>query len=303
MLLHFRNTYRTKKIMLFYCIISIISFMLGSFGVMALTIFNYWWIYVLTVLLFLLFFFNYFLLVLENNNYNIKYYYDKKGFKKLYEEIIIKYNVKYSKNKRKIRSRAKDYFYQFGEIDIKKSGLDEWIFVDWLDRQSNLSGFSANSQCYLEYFFYCLLKVMNSSTYHKEVLYDLISLSDRNEIEKLFDECEYIKEPFKEKCLFIFDHPSMSGEYFLRKIYMELIYVVQGIIGLLSLEEFENLMYNPSFYYSDDKTIAYTIEKDNDSELFNVCIKDLEYGYKELVVEGCKNEEEGFEIIKENLKK
>lgn len=303
MFLHFRNTYHTKKIMLFYCIISIMSFILGSVGVMALTIFNFWWLYVLTILLFFIFFFSLFLLVLENNNYNIKYYFDKKGFKKIYREIIIKYSIKYSANKRKIISKAKDYFYQFGEIDVKKADIEQFIFMDWLDRQSNLSGFSAYSQKYLEYFLYCLLKIMDTSTYHKEVLYDLMSLSSRNEIEKLFDECKYIKEPFKEKLLFIFDYPTMASEHFLRKLYTEIIYVIEGIIGLLALEKFENLMYNPCFYYSEDKTIAYMVEKDVDSELFNVCRMDLQNGCKELVVKGCKSEEEGLTIIKQNLNK
>lgn len=286
--------------MLLYCVISITCFMLGFFGLMALDLFKFGWLYVVTVLCFIVFFFTFFLLALENNNYNIKFYYSKKKFKILFNELISQYKIESKKSKRRIKRLVKDYFYQFGKIDVKNSGIETLIFDDWLGRHSMDVYLNGGAENKLDYFLYGLLAVTGLYGNYRINLNNLINIYNKDDIKELFDKCEYIKKPFKEKCMFMYDNPSFVSEEFLSNMYLELICIVEVFIGLISEDEFNSLMYNTAYYYSEDKTIAYTIEKDDD--LYNVLVKDIQYGYEENIAEGLESEEIAIKIIEDRLK-
>ena len=111
-----RNTVQTSKKLSVYCLTTVISFIvvLLMFGLTA--VFNFWWLYVILSLLYIGHVFSFFLLVLESNNYKLKYYYSKKKFNNLYNELILNYGVVNRKSKKKIKKISSDYFYQYGTI-------------------------------------------------------------------------------------------------------------------------------------------------------------------------------------------
>lgn len=300
MLLRFRNTYKTRKIMLIYSAISMITIVMASFAFMLSFIFNHWWLYLLLIICLSAFFFSFFLLVLENNNYKLKYYYNKKKFNTLYNEIIYKYNIESNKNKRKIKKEAKDQFYQYGEISVRYTEIETIVFADWLEKHSYDLYINGNVEDKLSYFLYGLLGVVGLYGNYRISVSNLINIYNKEEIKQLLDGCSFIKESFKDKCMFMYDHSSFVSEEFLKNMYLELIYIVEVIIGLINEEEFNSLMYNPSYYYSEDKCIVYQINKENNK--FVVLEKDLQYHYIVKLEETYESEEEALSIVKQCLK-
>lgn len=299
MLLRFRNTYKTRKIMLFYAIISITSFMLAAFGVMFLTIFNYWWIYVLSIAFFLMFFYAFFLLALENNGYKIKYYYDRKNFKKLYEELINKYKIESKKSKRVIKRITIDYFRQFGKIDEFDIDVKNEVFDDWLNRHNNGIAFSFKKEDMLDWYFYELLRTVYVKEDYRINIDNLVNMFNKEEINKLLENCIFVSKEFKEKCMFIYDYPSFVSKKKLSEMYFELILIIWGFLQILSKEDFDNTLYNPNFYYSKDKKMAYAIVKEND--LFNVIEINLELETEEQITFECNSKELALQIINDKL--
>ena len=299
MLLRFRNTYKTRKIMLFYAIVSIASFMLAAFGVMFLTIFNYCWIYVLSIAFFLVFFYTSFLLILENNGYKIKYYCDRKNFKKLYEELINKYKIESKKSKRVIKRITIDYFRQFGKIDEFDIDVKNEVFDDWLNRHNNGIVFSFKKEDMLDWYFYELLRTVYVKEDYRINIDNLVNMFNKEEINKLLENCIFVSKEFKEKCMFIYDYPSFVSKKKLSDMYFELILIIWGFLQILSKEDFDNTLYNPNFYYSKDKKMAYAIVKEND--LFNVIEINLELETEEQITFECNSKELALQIINDKL--
>ncbi len=299
MLLRFRNTYKTRKIMLFYAIVSIASFMLAAFGVMFLTIFNYWWIYVLSIVFFLVFFYTSFLLILENNGYKIKYYCDRKNFKKLYEALINKYKIESKKSKRVIKRITIDYFRQFGKIDEFDIDVKNEVFDDWLNRHNNGIVFSFKKEDMLDWYFYELLRTVYVKEDYRINIDNLVNMFNKEEINKLLENCIFVSKEFKEKCMFIYDYPSFVSKKKLSDMYFELILIIWGFLQILSKEDFDNTLYNPNFYYSKDKKMAYAIVKEND--LFNVIEINLELETEEQITFECNSKELALQIINDKL--
>lgn len=295
MLLTGRNTYHNRKIMLLYAALSIVSFMLAFLMIMVNAIFKKWWLSIIVILLFLTFFFTFFLLALENNNYNIRYYYSKKKFNKLYKEIIDKYDVYVLKIKKQIKSRAKDYFYQYGEIDLKKANIEILIFTDWLEKHS----LEEYHHSRFDLFCYNLLRIVGVYGDYRGNIKELIKIFDKEEVVTMLDKEEFISDEFKEKCMFIYDMPGFVKEDYLLNMYMELIFIIKGIIGLVSKEKFYNLFYNKDYFYSDDKSVACYINKNEDK--YDVWVIDIESEYKEILVSDCKSIKEAKDVIKDNL--
>lgn len=293
-----RNTYKTKKVMLLYCVLCISCLLLFVIGIGASFIHNFWWVYALNVLFILGFFFTFFLLALENNNYNIKHYYSKKKFKTLYNDLIAKYKVENKKSKRRIKRVAKDYFYQFGKLDVMNSEVGTEIFSDWLNKHT-YNHYLQNKEELFDYFLYELLRICHLGNNYRESINNTVKVYTKEDIIEMLDKLNYINISFKEKIVFIYDYTSFVREKFLKDMYMELLVIVECYIGLISEEEFDSLMYNSSYYYSDDKRIAYVVIEDENG--FNVLLKNFLYEYEESVFVGCKSEEEALEIIKENL--
>lgn len=298
MLLTGRNTYKTRRVMLWYCVICLTCLMLFVVGLGASFIHPFWWVHALNVIFILGFFFTFFLLALENNNYNIKYYYSKKKFKTLYNKLILEYNVVSKKSKRRIKRIAKDYFYQFGKIDIMNSEVGTEIFSDWLNKHTYNHHLESKEERF-DYFLYELLRVCHLGDNYRESLNNIVNSYTKEDIVEIVDKCEYINISFKEKIIFIYDYTAFVSEKFLKDMYMELLVIVECYIKLIGSEQFNNLMYNSSYYYSDDKRIAYIINKDNNG--YNVLLKNFLYEYEESVFVGCKSEEDAIEIIRENL--
>ena len=230
--------------MLLYGILSIVSFMLGFIGLMMVTIFKYVWLYVLTVLCFLNFFFTFFLLALENNNYKIKYYYSKKRYKKLYEGILDKYKIDDKKHKKIIRRFTKDYFYQYGIIEEKDKIFRSLVLDYWLEKQASVKYENCKGEEKLYHFLFGLFLISNKQGTYKKSFANLANVYNRDEFVSLLDDCEYIKESFKDKCISMYDYPSYISDEFLDNNYLELFYIIEGVIGLVSKEEFDSLMYN-----------------------------------------------------------
>lgn len=262
MFLSFRNTYKTRKIMLLYAFIAIISMTLGLIPLGLLFIYHFWWLYVITGLLYISFFFFFFLLVLENNNYNIKYYYSKKKFKKLYNDIISKYNIGIKKYKNKIKRIAKDLFYQFGSIDEKNIEIRLAVFDYWLEKQSMVSIKDVDKENSLDFFLYILLAGATNSNAFKIYLKKLSDIYNKECFEQMLNRSPFIKDVFKEKCMFIYD--------------------------------------NPSFYYSEDKKIAYSIIEEDD--IYNVYEKNIAMDYEIRLERQCENKEDALKAVEENLK-
>lgn len=300
MFLSFRNTYKTRKIMLLYAFIAIISMTLGLIPLGLLFIYHFWWLYVITGLLYISFFFFFFLLVLENNNYNIKYYYSKKKFKKLYNDIISKYNIGIKKYKNKIKRIAKDLFYQFGSIDEKNIEIRLAVFDYWLEKQSMVSIKDVDKENSLDFFLYILLAGATNSNAFKIYLKKLSDIYNKECFEQMLNRSPFIKDVFKEKCMFIYDNPSFISDSLLDTIYIETLLIVQGNIGILSITDFENIMYNPSFYYSEDKKIAYSIIEEDD--IYNVYEKNIAMDYEIRLERQCENKEDALKAVEENLK-
>lgn len=296
-----RNTYHTRKIMVLYGVSSITCLILGYFGIILISVFKFWWLWVLTILFFLIHVFTFFLLLLENNDYKIKYYFDKKNFKPLYNELIVKYKVEGKKNKKKIKKQARDYFNQYGKIDENANDIGSIIFSDWLERHTYDKYINCKEEEKLDFFIYGLLGVVYMHGDYRENLNNLIKIHDKNEISILLDNCAFIKKPFKEKCMFIYDYPSFVSEKFLKDIYMELLMVTQGIIGLLSEDDFNERMYNPNYYYSEDKKVAYRIEEKKD--LYDVIERNFMYEFDDPIITCCKSKEEALSVLKDCLKK
>lgn len=300
MLLHNRNTYKTRKTMILYGIISIVCFTLGLFLIMASLIIEKWWMYLINILMFIIFFLSFFLLVLENNDYKLIHYFNKKKFNVLYNEFLLKYNINSKKNKRKIKKELLDYFYQFGELNIKNNNIETMVFIDWLENHSYDEYISGGSSNKLEYFLYGLLGVVGLYGNYRINLHNLINIYNKDEIKKLLENCLFIKQPFLDKCLFLYDYTSLISEQFLTNMYLELVYIIEGIINLINEDEFGYLMYNPNFHYTEDKKISYEIVKEDES--FSIYIRDLQYDYIEKLEEKFNSENTAFETIKENIK-
>lgn len=300
MLLRFRNTYKTRKIMLFYAIISIVSFMLAIFGIMFLTMFNYWWIYVLTTILFLVFFYTSFLLVLENNGYKIKYYYDRKKFEILYNEVINKYKIESKKSKRVIKRIAIDHFRQFGTIDEFDVDIKNEVFDDWLNRHTNGIVFSFKKEDMLDWYFYELLRTVYMQDNYRINVENLINIFNKETINELLENSIFVSSDFKEKCMFIYDYSSFVTRKTLNDMYFELVLIIWCFLGILSKDDFDNTLYNPNFYYSQDKKISYVIVKDNN--LFNVVEINLELETEEQITFDCNSKEKALQIIQDKLK-
>lgn len=290
-----RNTYKTRRIMLWYAFLSIVSFMLGFLGLMMLTIFRYAWIYVVTILCFLNFFFTFFLLALENNNYKIKYYYSKKKFKELYEEILRKYRIEDNKHKKIIRRFAKDYFYQYGVIEEKDTYFKSLVLDYWLEKQASVKYENCEGEEKLYHFLFGLFLISNKKGIYKKSFENLAKVYNREEFISLLDNCEYIKESFKDKCVSMYDCPSFISDEFLDNNYMELFYVIEGVIGLISKKEFESLMYNENYYYRNDKRVAYVLEEYDG--LFDVIEKDIYMDTNVNLRMGISSKEEAIEFI------
>ena len=299
MLLRFRNTYKTRKIMLLYAILSITSFMLGTFGIMFITIFNYWWIYALSISFFIIFFYAFFLLVLENNGYKIKYYYDRKTFKKLYTELIKKYKIESKKSKRIIKKITLDYFRQYGKINEFDVDVKNEVFDDWLNKHTNGIIFSFKKEDILDWYFYELLKTVYVKEDYRSNIENLINIFDKNEIDKLLENCSFISKEFKEKCMFIFDYPSFVSKKILNDMYFELVLIIWCFLDILSNDDLNNTLYNPNFYYSQDKKMAYAIVKENN--LYNVIEINLESESEEQITFDCDTQELAMQVINNKL--
>ena len=299
MFLHSRNTYKTRKIMLLYCITSIVGFAFAFWGITISIAFNIWWINVINLLFLAISVMSFFLLYLENNDYDIKHYFNRKRFKELYDKLIDKYKIENKKIKKKIKKEAKDCFFQYGEIVVQNSELETLIFSDWLERYSQDNYIRRNNNDRLSVFLYYLLGITGLYGDYKSNLKNLMDVYSKEDISMLLDECLYVKNEFKEKCLFFCDYSCFASDEFLKNMYLELIYIIEGVIGLLSKEEFDSMMYNPNYYYSKDKRIACSIEEDNG--MFNVLINDLQYRYVETLVESCESKEKAIEIIDDYL--
>ena len=295
LLLTGRNTYKTRRIMLLYCVLSIASFTLGFFGIMMLTIFRYAWIYVVTILCFLNFFFTFFLLALENNNYKIKYYYSKSRFKEEYEGVLSKYKIDDIRHKKNIKRYTKDYFYQYGLIEEKDNYFRSLIFDCWLEKQASVKYENCVGEEKLYHFLFGLFLISNKKGIYKKSFENLAKVYNREEFISLLDNCEYIKESFKDKCVSMYDCPSFISDEFLDNNYLELFYVIEGVIGLISTEEFGTLMYNEKYYYSDNKRIAYVIEEYDG--LFDVIEKDIYMDTNVNLRMGISSKEEAIEFI------
>ena len=299
MLLRFRNTYKTSKIMLLYAIVSIVYCTLFSLGIMLLTIFNYWWIYVISIILFIVFFYTFFLLVLENNGYKVKYYYDRKNFKNLYNELIKKYKIESKKSKRVIKRISLDYFRQFGKIDEFDVDIKNEVFDDWLNRHNNGIAFSFKKEDMLDWYFYELLRTVYVKEEYRVNIDNLINIFNKEEINILLENCDFVSQEFQEKCMFIYNYPSFVSKKTLNDMYFELVLVIWGFLGILSKNDFDNTLYNPNFYYSQDKKMAYVIVKEN--ELFNVVEINLELEIEEQITFDCDSEELAIQVINNKL--
>lgn len=297
MLLHFRNTYKTKKIMLVYAIIAILSSLIATITLLFTSIFNYWWMYLIIVLFTMSFFYSFFLLVLQNNNYDIRYYYSKKKFKLLCNDLISKYNLEDIKTIKKIKKVSKDYFYQYGVINEKSSDIKDLVFNDWMIKQAHTSS-NLNS---LNYFLSRLMVVCSDYNEYKLYLVKLVNATSKDEIINELDKLGFIDRSFKDKCIFIYDYNSFVNEKFLNEIYLELRYIIEVIIGLLTKDEFKDLMYNKDYYYSKDKRSVYLIRKEDDT--YSVYEKDIEYDCQDLLRDDFKNEKDAISFIKEELNK
>lgn len=298
MLLHYRNTYKTKKIMLLYGFLSIISLMIVTAGIMLITIFNYWWLYVLTVVFLFGFFFNFLLLMLENNDYKLKYYYSKKKYKELYEELINKYNIETKEIKKIIKRETKDCFYQYGKLYEDYKMIKHFVMSDWLEKCLKEKRTTQKKDFNL--FIYDLLIVSGLYGDYKININTLINIYNKEEVSKELEKCPFIKKEFEEKILFIFDSPFLISEEYLKNMYFEIIYVAQGIIGLISEEEFNFAMYNNKYNYTNDKMIAYYIkEKDNK---FVIIKKDFDCDYEEELNVVCVSEKDALSVIKDCIK-
>jgi hypothetical protein len=149
----------------------------------------------------------------------------------------------------------------------------------------------------IDFFLYILLAGIWNKNAYKIYLRNLANIYSRDELEIMIDNCICIKDSFKEKCLFIYDSPDFISDVLLNNMYFELILIIQCVIGILSNEEFEELMYNPNYYYREDKKIAYTIIEEN--ELFKVYENNLELEYCSELVKECKSKEEAIKVIED----
>lgn len=299
MLLTGRNTYKTRRVMLLYCVLCLSCLMLFVIGLGASFIHPFWWVHGLNIMFVMGFFFTFFLLALENNNYNIRYYYSKKKFKILFNDLLHKYKIDNKKVIRKIKKIAKDYFYQFGTIDIKACGIDVEIFDDWLNKHTY--NHIKDKEQIFDYFLYELLGTSYLGGDYKERLYHLVNIYKKEYIIERVDECKYINADFKDKIIFVYDYTSFVSDNFLKNMYIELLLIIECYLDLIDTDEFNSMMYNSNYYYSEDKRIAYVIN--NDDNEFNIVIKNFMYSFEESVFLGCKSEEEALKIIRDNLER
>lgn len=297
MLLHFRNTYKTKKIMLLYAFIAILSSLIATITLLFTFIFNYWWMYLIIGIFTISFFYSFFLLVLENNNYDIKNYYSKKKFNMLCDELIDKYNLEDSKNIKIFRKVSKDYFYQYGDINIKTRDIRDLIFNDWMIKQAHIPS-NVNP---LNYFLSRLMVACSDYNEYKLFLVKLVNATNKDEIINELDKLGFIDKSFKDKCVFVLDHTSFVNEKFLNEVYLELRYIIEVLIGLLTKDEFNDLMYNKEYYYSKDKRSVYLVKKEEDKYI--VYEKDIEWDYLDLVKDDFESKKDAISFIKEELDK
>lgn len=292
-----RNTYKTKKIMLLYACIALLSFTLGVFSLLLIFTFKKWWLYLTTIIFFIAYFFSYFLLVIENNNYKIKYYFNKNKFKKLYLKLLDKHNIEDEKCKRQIKKIAKDYYYQYGEIDENNSLLKSSILNDWVIKKSVINIQSISQKEKLEYFLFELYVLCNKRS-NIEYSPNIKENYEKEELVNLLNESEFINDSFKDKCLTIYDK-SYIDEEFLDNLYLELIYVIEAVIGLISKEELDKVMYNTLYYYTNDKRVCFYIEKEYD--LYSVVRKNIDLNDVYVYKTKYKSKEEALELVKEEL--
>lgn len=300
MLLTFRNTYKNSKIMLWYCIICILSILIGVNALLISFVFPFWWMYLISVFSFAIFFFSFFLLVLKNNNYKVKNYYNKKNFNRAYVEILSKYNIDSYKDKRDLKRIAKDHFYQYGVIDEKEYPIKFIIFNNWMKKQSYLNYQDYDINHKLDFFFSRLMIITCKHELYKIILENLIIAINRDEIIDLLDKCEYIQEGYKDKCKFILDYNRFVTDDFLDEIYLETKYMIELRLGLITKEEFLDIMYNPKYQYDKNKRYGYEIKKE--SNIYRVYKIDLEVGLRITLSYECENEKDANEIINEDLK-
>ena len=293
MFLRFRNTYKTKKIMLLYCFVCIISITLFALGILLLFMFNKWWMYLLLMFIFAVFVSSFFLLVLENNGYNVKYYFNKKKYKELYTSMILKYEIK---NIKEIKRETKDYFYQYGNLDEKNMEIRTLIITDWVDKQKN-----KQDKEDINVFLCDLLQVVCSYEEYRYYLNYFIKKYSENQIINFMNDCKVIKKEFKEKCVFIYNNPMLVTFNFLDNIFIELMSIIEYKIGIIAEEGFNYKMYNDKYYYSKDKRIAYYIEKKED--LFVIFEKNFDVGYTQELLLSANDYESAEGIIKELIQK
>lgn len=300
MLLHFRNTYKERKIMLLYATICIFFVSIATF--------LFFWGFCVEIiwyeLLAIIFFYGsskaYLLLLLENNNYKLKYYYSKKKFKEEYRKIIEKYNIQDEHVIKKMKVDAKDYFYQYGIIDIKLAKLDEWIVLDWLKIYSNKDNIVLTTKHKLNCFLCDLFGIIEINQDFKSEIEYLIKIYDKNEIMTLLSLNKFVKKEFIDKCEFLYTSTVFVNEKYLKSMYIEIFYIIKGIIGLINIDEFNNALYNSNYYYVNNKYTAFTIdEKEGKYDVYYVNVM---RGDKDLWNNDFENKNDAINFIKEEIK-
>ena len=286
--------------MLLYCTFAILSMIFGSFSLLACFVFPAWWIYLLVVIFFFTFFYSFFLLILENNNYKAKYYYSKKKFKLLYNRLIEKYNITSKKHKKMLKREAQDLFYQTGNIDEKFASIKFIIMDNWLTTQTFVNYEDCTKEEKLDYLLYLLMGAACYYDMYKQYLNNFQYILSKDELEELMNNCDYITDSFKDNILFVYDSPYLASENFLNDMYIELKYVIEARIGLVSLKQFKEAVYNPSYYYSKNKRVAYMIK--NKGKKYYCVEINIEEGTFIDMDEMVDSKEEAIEIIKKELR-
>lgn len=148
-MLHFRNTYKNSKLMLFYMIIAILSLIISSSSLLFALLPEFRKVALIVCLVFsLLFIVSFLLLIMKNNDYKLKYYFRLSEFNKEFKKLK-KENNGNKKRLRFIKKQQKDHFLQFGEVVLSTKMLIEPVnkWNEWVEESTE---FNYNKSQYME---------------------------------------------------------------------------------------------------------------------------------------------------------
>ncbi len=234
MRLRFRNTYKNKKIMLVYLIISIFALIISLYTFMFAMILKPIYLkilfHVITILLVATFCFTFFLICLENNNYKLKYFLLRENKQKIKEFCLV---MELNKTQTKEKTiEMIDNYRQTGNV------YGQFDLIHLFNRKQDIFKYtSATEKEKLDYIIYslkCNLNDLSDTSKFKNKL--LNSGFSEKEILEVIDE-EYMCNNVKTIIKKLLENKATIKDFYVLE--PEINFLTKLASGTISLDQFK----------------------------------------------------------------